>query len=101
MREFWNKLRSSRREIPGDLSEEVEAHLEMEVQKRIDRGMEPREARLSARREFGNHTAIAERVHDSWGFASVESLFQDVRYGLRAMRRSPGFSLVVILTLAL
>lgn len=101
MREFWSRLRSSRHGIPADLSEEVEAHLEMEIQRRIDRGMDPREARLSARREFGNPTAIAERVHDTWGFPSLESLFQDVRYGLRAMRRSPAFSLVVILTLAL
>ncbi len=54
-----------------------------------------------ARREFGNVTLIAERARDAWGFPTFESLWKDVRYGLRAMRRAPAFSLVVILTFAL
>ncbi len=104
MREFWSRLRawtSRRRGIPGDLAEELQAHLKMETETRVERGMDPGEARLAARREFGNSTLIAERAHDAWGFPSLESLFNDVRYGFRAMRRSPAFSLVVILTLAL
>ncbi len=87
--------------IDDDLAEEVRSHVEMETQTFIDRGMTPEAARVAARRHFGNTTAVAERAHDAWAFATVESLLSDVRYGFRAMRRSPAFSLVVILTFAL
>ena len=104
MREWWNRLRASltRRDgIADDLAEEVRSHLDMETEKYIDRGMSPEEARFAAHSRFGNSTRIAERARDAWGFPSLESLLRDIRYGFRAMRRSPSFSVVVILTFAL
>ncbi len=100
MREWWNKFRAwagGRRGVAEDLAEELQTHLEMEMESRLEHGMSPQEARA----RFGNRTLIAGRARDAWGFPSVESLWRDVRYGLRAMRRSPGFALVVILTFAL
>jgi predicted permease len=103
MREFWSKLRASttRNRIDDDLTQELKSHLEMEIEGRVERGTPPEQARADARVRFGNAVQIAERAHDAWGFPALESLLQDIRYGFRAMRRSPAFALVVILTFAL
>src|SRR5215468_1746973 len=104
MREWWSRLyawTTGRRGLADDLAEEMQAHVEMQTEGYIERGMSPGEASKAARAHFGNATSIAERVHDSWGFPSLESVLQDVRLGFRAIRRSPGFSAIVILTLAL
>src|SRR5690349_16654523 len=104
MREFWSKVRAlaaGRREIDDDLAEELESHVEMQTRAFLDLGMPPAEARAAALRHVGNGAAIAERARDAWTFPSLESLLNDIRYGLRAIRRAPGFSAVVILTLAL
>src|ERR1035441_9283536 len=104
MREWWRRFRgwvTRRRDIADDLAEEVQSHLDMETANYIDRGMDPQEARLAARRRVENSPIVAERARDAWGFPSLDSLLKDVRYGFRAMRRSPAFSLVVILTFAL
>src|SRR5438105_200830 len=104
MRELWTKFRTwctGRSQIADDLAEEIQTHLEMETESLIDRGMSPDRARYSARAKVGNRAGITEKAHDSWGFPTLDSFLHDVRYGFRAMRRSPGFSLVVILTFAL
>jgi predicted permease len=104
MREFWSKVRrilSGRRGLGGDLSSEIGAHLEFEIQENLSRGMSPDAARTAARRHIGNLTQIQERARDAWGFAPLETVAQDLRYAQRGIRRSPGFALVVILTLAL
>ena len=90
-----------RRSIDQDLADELASHLELEKRAALDRGLPPEEADAVARRRVGNPTHIAERVRDTWGFPPLESFLSDVRHGFRAMRRSPGFSLVVIGTLAL
>src|SRR5260370_19425839 len=59
------------------------------------------EARKSALRKFGNVLRVAEETGEVWGIVWLEQLFQDVRFGLRMLRRNPGFGMVVILTLAL
>ena len=104
MPEWWSKLRrtlSGRRGLAADLNAEIESHLAFEIQENLARGMSPDDARSAARRHVGNLTRIEERAREAWSFPRIETFIQDLRYGLRGIRRSPGFSLVVIVTLAL
>ena len=84
-----------------DVRAEFEAHIEMETAENIRRGLDPNEARRRARLAAGGLTQAAEAVRDQRGLPSVESLAADIKYALRALRHSPAFSLVVVLTLAL
>ncbi|MGC4050468.1 MAG: ABC transporter permease [Paludibaculum sp.] len=104
MREWWSRLQgwlTGRGAISGDLAEEIQTHLEMDAADREERGLSREEARQEAQRRFGNPVRVAEKARDSWGFPSLESLAQDVRYALRAMRRTPALTLVIVITLAL
>lgn len=104
MREWWSKISQilhGRRVLNDDLSEELRSHLDFLIEENITLGMSPEEARAAARRHFGNLTRTRERANEAWQFPRVETILQDIRYGLRGIRKSPSFSLVVILTLAL
>ena len=90
-----------RRQFDADLEEEMRLHLELRKQERIESGVTAEDARAAARRRFGNPTVLREKSHTAWGWEWLEELVQDVNYGAWAMLRSPGITLVALLSLAL
>src|ERR671923_2238274 len=97
----WLKQLFSRRRLYRDLTEEIREHLEEKTQELVRDGMSKKDAESAARREFGNVTLAEEDSRDVWRLPSIETFLSDIRYGLRALSRNPGFSIVAILTLAL
>ena len=90
-----------RRQIDRDLDDELQFHLPMVEQKLAEHGMPPEEARHAALREFGNAALAKEANRRMWTFPLLETVWQDIRYGVRQLRCNPGFSTVAVLTLAL
>ena len=90
-----------RQRLHARTDEELQFHLMLLQQRLIDSGVPPAEARMRARRQFGNVALVRERTLDSWRYAFMETFVQDLRYGLRALRKWPGFAATAILTLAI
>jgi macrolide transport system ATP-binding/permease protein len=87
--------------LDADLDEELHAHMDLAIEENVKRGMSAQDARTRALREFGGMTQTAETYRMQRGIPFVETLFNDGRYALRQLRRNPGFTAAVIITLAL
>src|SRR5215510_6432300 len=96
----WNRfLRRGRWD--DERARELDAHLAIETDDNIARGMTPGAARAAARRKLGNATLVREEIYRMNTVAVLDELWQDLKYGVRGLRLNPGFAAVAILSLAL
>ena len=97
----WLRNLVRRRGWESAIAEDIEAHLEEKAADLMEAGVPEREARLRARREFGNATLVNQASREVWVWLWLERLVQDVRHGARLMAANPGFTAVAVVTLGL
>jgi predicted permease len=90
-----------RERFAKDLDEEMRLHLELRKQQQVEDGVASKDAAAAAHRRFGNPTLVREHSYMAWGWSWLEGVLQDMMYALRAMLRSPGITIVALLSLAL
>src|SRR6266404_1947844 len=103
LRTFFRRLAAlfRRQRLENDLDAELRSHLEMAVERNLRKGMTATDARRDALVSFGGVEQTKERYRDQRGLPMIETTLQDLRFGLRMLRRSPGFSILAILCLTL
>src|SRR4051794_4348898 len=92
---------SQKGKLDADMEEEMRGHVELRTQQNLAAGMSADEARYAAQRQFGRAESIKETCRDERGIGWIENLIRDVRFGMRQLRKAPGFTIVIVLTLAL
>ncbi len=100
---FWMRIRMlfTRRRAAAQLNDELAFHLERQIAENRAAGMSPAEARTAALRLFGNPAALRDQARATWSWAAAESFLRDLRYSARTLARTPGFTLIAILVMAL
>src|SRR5688572_21705971 len=93
---LFNKQRKDR-----ELNEEIESHLQLHIEDNLRSGMTPEAARRDAMIKLGGMDVVKEAYRDQRGLPTLESVWQDTRYGARQLLNNPGFTVVAVITLAL
>ena len=104
LRAWWSRMRGSVRRddaLETDMEREMAFHLEMSAQRNVSRGMTPDAAKRQANLTFGSSDAVREEAREAYRARNVENFVNDVRFALRALRRSPSFAVTAILTVAI